>query len=219
MSVTAKKRVAVLISGRGSNMMALVEAASLPNYPAEIVAVVSNRPQAPGLVWARDQGLTTFALDHQEYPSRESFEAALHETLVGAGAELVACAGFMRLMSPKLVNRWHNAMINIHPSLLPAFKGLNTHERALAAGARITGCTVHVVRPKMDEGPILGQAAVSILDGDTPDRLAERVLAAEHRLYPQILSLFAADQYDIDEQVAHLKAEHDEGSMLFSPDL
>ena len=200
-------------------MMALVEAACRPGYPAEIVAVISNRPQAPGLAWARDRGRKTIALDHREYASRESFDDALHQSLVDAGAELVACAGFMRLMTPKLVDRWRNAMINIHPSLLPAFKGLNTHERALVAGARITGCTVHVVRPKMDEGPILGQAAVPILDGDTPDLLAERVLAAEHRLYPQILSLFAADQYDIDEQVARFKGKHEAGSTLFSPKL
>lgn len=219
MSNPAKKRVVVLISGRGSNMMALVEAACHPDYPADIVAVISNRPQAPGLAWARDQGLRTIALDHREYASRDSFDDALHHTLVDAGAELVACAGFMRLMTPKLVDRWRNAMINIHPSLLPAFKGLNTHERALAAGARITGCTVHVVRPKMDEGPILGQAAVPILDGDTPSLLAERVLAAEHRLYPQILSLFAADQFDIIEQVAHLREKSEAGSTLFSPKL
>jgi phosphoribosylglycinamide formyltransferase-1 len=219
MTVTTRKRVAILISGRGSNMMALVEAACMPSYPAEIVAVISNRPQAAGLTWARDQGLKTVSLDHRDYASRESFDEALHQKLIGTGAQLVACAGFMRLMSPKLVDRWHNAMINIHPSLLPSFKGLDTHKRALTAGARITGCTVHIVRPKMDEGPILGQAAVPVLDGDTPELLAERVLAAEHRLYPQILSLFAANQYNIDQDVAHLKAEYIEGSTLFSPEL
>ena len=218
-TATPKKRVAILISGRGSNMMTLVQAACAPDYPAEIVAVLSNRPKATGLIWARDQGIETISLDHQGFESRVCFDQALHEALEAAGAEIVACAGFMRLMTPKLVKRWHNRMVNIHPSLLPAFKGLNTHDRVLAAGVRITGCTVHVVRPEMDTGPILGQAAVPVFDGDTPEVLAERVLTAEHRLYPQILLLFAAERYDINQEVAHLKEGCADGSILLSPNL
>lgn len=213
----AKKPVAVLISGRGSNMMSLVEASRAPGYPAEIVGVISNRPAAPGIAWAREQGIETVALDHKTFPSRAAFDAALNSAIEDTGAEIVACAGFMRLMTPELVEKWHNRMINIHPALLPSFKGLDTHARALAAGVRIAGCTVHIVRPEMDTGPILGQAAVAVLDGDTPETLGRRVLAAEHRLYPYILSLFAAGAYDIDQDIARLKAGSANPAVLFSP--
>lgn len=212
-----KKRVAVLISGRGSNMMSLVEASRAPSYPAEIVVVISNRPDAPGLAWARDQGIDTVALDHKAYPSRASFDQALDAAIRQANADIVACAGFMRLMTNELVNRWHDRMINIHPALLPSFKGLDTHTRALAAGVRIAGCTVHVVRAKMDEGPILGQAAVPVHDDDTPDTLAARILDAEHRLYPYILSLFAAGAYDIGQDTARLTTASAMDAALFSP--
>jgi len=212
-----KKRVAVLISGRGSNMMSLVEAARAPGYPAEIVAVISNRPEAAGLAWARDQSINTVALDHKAYRSRAAFDQALDAAIRDAGADIVACAGFMRLMTCELVARWHNRMINIHPALLPSFKGLDTHARALAAGVRIAGCTVHVVRAEMDQGPILGQAAVPVHDIDTPETLARRVLTAEHRLYPLILSLFAADGYDVGQETARLKAASTNDSVLFSP--
>ncbi len=214
----ARKRVAVLISGRGSNMMSLVEASRAHDYPADIVSVISNRPDAPGLDWAGSQGMNTVALDHKAYTTRAAFDDALHAAIEDSDAEIVACAGFMRLMTPELVAKWHNRMLNIHPALLPSFKGLDTHARALAAGVRIAGCTVHIVRPEMDTGPILGQAAVPVIDGDTPDTLAQRILAAEHRLYPRILSLFAADAYDIHQDLAHLRAASLKTTMLFSPE-
>ncbi|MBU2583424.1 MAG: phosphoribosylglycinamide formyltransferase [Alphaproteobacteria bacterium] len=212
-----RKRVAVLISGRGSNMMSLVEASRALAYPAEIVTVISNRPAAPGLAWARAQGIETVALDHKAYPSRAAFDDALDAAIKATGADIVACAGFMRLMTKELVERWHNRMINIHPTLLPSFKGLDTHARALATGVRIAGCTVHIVRAEMDAGPILGQAAVPVLDADTPDTLARRILTAEHRLYPQVLSLFAAGAYDIHQDTARLKGASTNDAMLFSP--
>ncbi|MCH9809304.1 MAG: phosphoribosylglycinamide formyltransferase [Alphaproteobacteria bacterium] len=212
-----KKPVAILISGRGSNMMSLVEAADAEDYPARVVAVISNRPQAPGLAWASNRGIETIALDHKSFASRQAFDAALHDTIVGTQAKIVACAGFMRLMTPQLVEKWHNRMINIHPSLLPSFKGLDTHQRVIAAGVRITGCTVHVVRAQMDNGPILGQAAVPVADRDTPESLGRRVLTAEHRLYPQILAHFAADNYDISQDTATLKVDLPADKMLFSP--
>ena len=185
-----RKRVGILISGRGSNMVSLIEAARAPDFPAEIVCVVSNRPGAEGLQRARAAGVPAVAVDHTAHATREAFEAALDGELGRFGVELIACAGFMRMLSAAFVERWHDRMLNIHPSLLPAFQGLDTHARALAAGSRIAGCTVHVVRPAVDDGPIIAQAAVPVLAGDTPERLAERVLAAEHRLYPHALSLY-----------------------------
>ena len=190
--MTGKKRVGLLISGRGSNMRALVEAARAPGYPAEIAVVVSNRPEAAGLIWARDQGLPAIALDHKAYATREAFEEAMHDALVHHRVELVACCGFLRLMTADFVDVWRNRMLNIHPALLPSYKGLHTHERALADGVKIAGCTVHVVRPEMDAGPIIGQAAVPVLNDDTTETLAARVLAAEHQLYPAALALFAS---------------------------
>lgn len=192
-----KKRVGILISGRGSNMTALIEAARAPDYPAEIVCVVSNRPDAPGLKTAEAAGVPTQMIDHKTCASREAFESELDAAFLMYGAELVACAGFMRLMTPMFVTRWQDRMLNIHPSLLPAFKGLDTHTRVLAAGAKLTGCTVHIVRPDMDEGPIIAQAAVPVLDGDTPESLAARVLEAEHRLYPHALALYASGAVQI----------------------
>ncbi len=187
-----KKRVAVLISGRGSNMRALVAASQAPRYPAEIVTVISNRPDAPGLAWAKRNKLATVALDHKTYGSRQSFEQDLQKVLETADVELVALAGFMRLMTPGFVERWRDRMINIHPSLLPSFKGLHTHEQALEAGVKIAGCTVHFLRPAMDAGPIIAQAAVPVLDRDTPATLAARILAAEHVIYPSALALVAS---------------------------
>jgi len=187
-----KKRVAVLISGRGSNMMSLIAAAKLPDYPVEIVGVVSNRPEAQGLFKAAGEGLATRVVDHKSFESRAGFEAELDQALRAMGVDIVVCAGFMRLMSPAFVEAWHDRMLNIHPSLLPAFKGLDTHARALAAGVKVTGCTVHIVRPEVDSGPIIAQAAVAVLDGDTEETLSARVLEAEHLLYPHALSLFAS---------------------------
>lgn len=198
-SSVKKKRVAVLISGRGSNMQALVSAAKAPDYPAEIALVISNRPEAPGLEWAREQGLPTVALDHKRYESRAHFEGQLQSLLDLSQVDLIALAGFMRLMTPEFVARWHGRMINIHPSLLPAFKGLDTHAQALAAGVRVSGCTVHFVSAEMDAGPIIAQAAVPILCSDTEQELAARVLVAEHKLYPAALALVANDQASLRE--------------------
>ena len=184
MTNTAKKRTAVLISGRGSNMQALVEAARQPDYPAEIALVISNRPEAPGLAWAKEQGIPALALDHKRYENREHFEGQLTSMLSLSKIDLIALAGFMRLMTPAFVESWSGRMINIHPSLLPSFKGLHTHEQALEAGVKITGCTVHFVSAEMDAGPIIAQSAVPVLPGDTAAQLAARVLAAEHKLYP-----------------------------------
>jgi phosphoribosylglycinamide formyltransferase-1 len=187
-----KRRVAILISGRGSNMMALVEAARAVDYPAEVALVLSNRPQAAGLAWAREQGIATVALDHKAYATREAFEDAMQAALEAAHVDLIACAGFMRLMTGTFVSRWAGRMINIHPSLLPLYPGLHTHARAIADGVRIAGCTVHFVTAEMDAGPIIAQGAVPVLDTDDPDTLAERVLAVEHRIYPHALALVAS---------------------------
>ena len=195
--MTGKRRVAILISGRGSNMSALIDASRDPTYPAEIVAVISNRPDAKGLERAREAKIAAEAIDHKAFSSREDFEAALEARLEAHVVDLVALAGFMRLMTPSFVERWRGAMINIHPALLPAFKGLATHERALEAGVRIHGCTVHYVTPGMDEGPIIAQAAVPVLPGDTAERLAARVLEAEHRLYPAALARVARGEAPI----------------------
>jgi phosphoribosylglycinamide formyltransferase 1 len=199
-----KHRIGILISGRGSNMMALAEAMRAPDYPAEIALVISNRPDAAGLAWAKSNGFATSAIDHKAYATREAFEAAMQTVLMVHQCDLVVCCGFMRLMTPGFVTAWHNRMINIHPALLPAYKGLHTHERALADGVRIVGATVHVVRAEMDVGPIIAQAAVTVLDGDTPETLSARVLAAEHVLYPHALALFASGQVRVDGEVVRL---------------
>lgn len=217
--MTTKKRIAILISGRGSNMMSLAEAARAPDYPAKIVLVLSNRPGAAGLAWAKEQGLPVLALDHKRHASREAFEAEMTGAIEAAGAELVVLAGFMRLVTPGFVERWRDRLINIHPSLLPAFKGLHTHERALAEGVRIAGCTVHLVRAEMDTGPIIAQAAVPVLDGDTPETLAARVLAAEHKLYPHALALLARGAIRITDGRATIIGSGSGATALFSPPL
>jgi len=215
--MSTKKRTAILISGRGSNMQSLVEASRAPDYPAEIVLVASNRPEAPGIAWARAQGVRTAVVDHKHYPSRAAFEGALQAILDEHDVELVALAGFMRLMTPAFVEHWRDRMINIHPSLLPSFKGLHTHERAIAAGVKIAGCTVHFVRPEMDEGPIIAQAAVPVLVDDNPDTLAARVLAVEHRVYPAALRLVAAGQAHGDCEKVTINQHSGEMNSLFSP--
>ena len=186
-----RKRIAVLISGRGSNMQALVKASTNPDYPADIVLVLSNRPDAGGLMFARDHNIPTVTIDHKQFSGRENFDSAIHEALQKHAIELVACAGFMRIMSPVLIVPWRGRMLNIHPSLLPAYKGLHTHERALADGARIHGASVHFVSEELDGGPVIAQAAVPVLPGDTADILRDRVLAAEHPLYVKALALVA----------------------------
>jgi phosphoribosylglycinamide formyltransferase 1 len=187
-----KKRVAVLISGRGSNMTALIEAAKAQDYPAEIVLVVSNRPGASGLARARDAGIKTALVDHAAFDGdREAFERALEAELDAQRIDLICLAGFMRLLSPWFVTRWNGRMLNIHPALLPQFKGLHTHRRALEAGVKRHGATVHFVVPEMDSGPIVVQEEVPVIDGDTEETLAARVLEVEHRIYPQALRLVA----------------------------
>jgi phosphoribosylglycinamide formyltransferase-1 len=184
-----KTPVGILISGRGSNMEALIAAARDPAFPARIALVLSNRPDAAGLATARLAGIPAEAIDHRTFGGdRAAHEAALHERLIAAGVGIVCLAGYMRLLTPYLVDAWSERMLNIHPSLLPAFTGLHTHARALAAGVKLHGCTVHLVTHDMDEGPILAQAAVPVLDGDTEDRLAGRVLRQEHALYPAALA-------------------------------
>lgn len=179
-----KTKAAIFISGRGSNMMALVEAAKAPDFPAEFVLVVSNDPAASGLEWAAAHGLKTFALDHKSFgKDREAHERLIDAELRGNGVEFICLAGYMRVLTPWLVQQWAGKMINIHPALLPDFKGLHTHERALAAGVLEHGATIHWVTPGVDEGEIIAQARVPVLEGDTADMLATRVLAEEHRLY------------------------------------
>jgi phosphoribosylglycinamide formyltransferase-1 len=184
----SRKRVAVLISGRGSNMTALIEAAEAEDYPAEIALVLSNMPDAPGLARARASGIATVVVDHRPFgKDREAFERAVDEVLTAYRIDIVCLAGFMRLLTPWLVTRWSGRLINIHPALLPEFKGLDTHRRALEAKAKRHGATVHFVVPEMDAGPIIAQASVAVLNGDTEKTLAQRVLEIEHRLYPQAL--------------------------------
>ncbi len=188
----SRKRVAVLISGRGSNMVSLIEAARAPDYPAEIVLVIANKPQAGGLERAKAAGIATSVIEHRAYPTRDAFDAAMQAELERAQIDIVCLAGFLRLLTPGFVNRWHGRMLNIHPALLPSFKGLDTHARALAAGVRIHGCTVHFVVPEMDAGPIIAQAAVPVADDDTEATLSARVLAQEHVIYPLALMRVAS---------------------------
>jgi phosphoribosylglycinamide formyltransferase 1 len=186
--VAPRRRVAILISGRGSNMDALLRAASRADYPAEIALVLANEPAAPGLLRAAAAGIATACVDHRGYGGdRAAHEAVLDATLRAHGADLVCLAGYMRRLTPRLVDAWAGRMLNIHPSLLPAFPGLDTHGRALAAGVKLHGCTVHLVTEEVDGGPIVAQAAVPVLPDDTAEALAARVLAQEHRLYPAAL--------------------------------
>jgi len=186
-----RKRVVVFISGGGSNMMALVEAAKAEDFPAEIVGVISDNANAGGLAKAAAEGIPTFAFVRKEYASKEAHEAAIFEALDRLSPDILCLAGYMRLLSATFIRRYEGRMINIHPSLLPLFPGLHTHQRAIDAGMRISGCTVHFVTEGMDEGPVIGQAAVPVFSNDTADSLAARVLTVEHQLYPQALRLFA----------------------------
>ena len=196
----ARKRVAVLISGRGSNLAALIAATKDAHYPAEIALVVSNRADAAGLARARADAIPTEIVDQAQYgKDREGFERALHAVLQQHRIDIVCLAGFMRVLSPWFVGQWRDRMLNIHPALLPAFKGLHTHERVLAAGVKTHGASVHFVVPELDAGPVLAQEAVPVLDGDTPQTLAARVLEAEHRIYPLALALLAAGRVRIVE--------------------
>lgn len=188
----ARRRVAVLISGRGSNLQALLKSAQDPAYPAEIALVISNRADAQGLARAQEYGVATTVIDHKGFATRDDFDATLTEELRRAQIDLICLAGFMRVLSAGFIAAWPDRILNIHPSLLPAFRGLNVQAQALAAGVKISGCTVHIVRPALDDGPIIAQAAVPVLPGDDVEKLTARILAAEHQLYPAALALFAS---------------------------
>ena len=191
MPIMAKCKVGVLISGRGSNMAALIAAARAADYPAEIACVIANKADAGGLAVAAADHIPTHVVSHRDYNAREDFEIAIDAVLRQHDVDLVVLAGFMRVLTPTLINRWPDRMINIHPSLLPAFQGLHTHERAIDAGCKVAGCTVHIVRAELDNGPILAQATVPVLEDDTPDSLAARILVEEHRLLPMCVAALA----------------------------
>lgn len=215
----ARKRTAILISGRGSNMQSLVRAMAEPGFPAEPAVVVSNRPEALGLSWAQDQGIPAVAIDHRQFATRMAFEARLHQTLLDYAAELICNAGFMRLLTGGFVDRWRDRQLNIHPSLLPALPGLDTHERAIDQGLMIHGCTVHFVRLEMDTGPIVAQAAVRVMPDDTAETLAARVLEQEHVIYPHALRLVASGKVRIENDRAIVSAHAAAGPALISPPL
>src|ERR1700732_2616438 len=197
-----KRRVAILISGRGSNMAALIEAARLADFPAEIVVVISNRADAGGLEKARQSGIAAVTIESQPFgKDRAAFEAVLQSALDQHGIDLICLGGFMRLLTAEFVQRWFGRLLNIHPSLLPSFPGLEPQAQALRAGVKISGATVHFVIPETDAGPILMQGAVAVRDDDTPDTLAARILAIEHRIYPQALRLLAGGQIRLEGDV------------------
>ena len=212
-------RVAVLISGRGSNMQALVESCRKANAPAEVVLVISNVPQAAGMDYAENSGVPTALINHRDYMSREAFESAICTRLDETQIDLVCLAGFMRLLTPRFVKQWHDRLINIHPSLLPAYKGLDTHKRVIADGVRITGCTVHFVRSKMDEGPIIIQAAVPVAPCDDAQTLAVRVLAAEHYCYPIAMRMIAEARVNVIDEVVLIEGVHTSASRLVNPEI
>jgi phosphoribosylglycinamide formyltransferase-1 len=219
-SEMAKRRVAILISGRGSNMTALIEAATAKDFPAEIVLVVSNIANAGGLAKASDAGVQTATVASKPFgKNREAFERALHDALVAHKIELICLAGFMRLLTPWFVKQWEGRMLNIHPALLPSYKGLDTHERALADGVKIHGATVHFVVPEMDSGPIVMQGAVAVLSDDTPDTLAKRVLGVEHRIYPDALRLVASGSTRLSNGICRTNASGSPDDMLIVPSI
>ncbi len=203
----AMLKVVILISGRGSNMQALVRASQHPGFPAQIVGVVSNRPDAAGLVWAKEQGLHTEILDHKAFAAREDFDRALNEKILALGAQFICLAGFMRLLSPWFCDQWHDRIVNIHPSLLPAFPGLHVQQQALDYGARFSGCTVHFLRSAMDCGPIIIQAAVPVAQNDTADSLAARILEQEHIVYPIALRWIAEGRVNVHNERCFIAQE------------
>jgi phosphoribosylglycinamide formyltransferase-1 len=212
-----RRNTAIFISGRGSNMEALIAAAQSPDYPAEIALVISNRSDAAGLKIARRHRVPTKAIDHRRFETREAFEAEIGKALEAADIDLICLAGFMRLLTEGFVKHWEDRLVNIHPSLLPSFRGIDTHARALAAGVKIAGCTVHFVRPEMDAGPIIAQAAVAVLPDDTAETLAARVLEAEHRIYPMAVRLVASDRARVVGGRVVVEARGGKGAALFSP--
>jgi phosphoribosylglycinamide formyltransferase 1 len=215
MAAAQKTRVAILISGRGSNMVALLEAARRPDFPAEIVLVLSNRPDAAGLANAAAAGIPTQAIDHTAFADRAGFDAALDAALQAADIDLVCLAGFMRILTPDFVASWAGRMLNIHPSLLPLFKGTHTHRQALEAGVRLHGCTVHFVVPELDAGPIVAQAAIPVRQDDDPESLADRVIVQERQLYPAVLALVAGGRARLQDGRVVIDADAPDG-VLFS---
>lgn len=207
------KSAVILISGRGSNMRSIVEART----GLMVKAVIANRPDAQGLEWARSQGIATQVVDHQAFASREAFEAALGDAIEALGPDLVLLAGFMRIFTPSFIARFPRRILNIHPSLLPSFTGLHTHRQALQAGVKLHGCTVHVVTPSLDAGPVVIQAAVPVLAGDTEDSLAARVLAAEHRIYPQAVRWFVEDRIEFTGDVVQVRGSGVSSDCIVSP--
>lgn len=213
----APLKVGVLISGRGSNLQALIEACRDPTANARIVLVLSNKADAGGLERAAEAGIPAAVVDHKAYGDRAGFDAELDRRLKAAGVELVCLAGFMRILTDGFIAAWRDRMINIHPSLLPAYRGLDTHARALADGVRLAGCTVHYVRPELDSGPIILQAAVPVAAGDTPESLAARVLAAEHRAYPLALRLIATGRARVEGEKVVLDGEALPETFIMNP--
>ena len=214
----ARKRIAILISGRGSNMAALIDAASERSYPAEIALVLSNIPDAGGLAIAQSKKIKTEVVDHKRFgKDRDGFEREVQMILDSNKIDYVCLAGFMRLLTPAFVSHWHGRMLNIHPALLPSFKGLDTHERALAEGVRIHGATVHFVVPEMDSGPIIVQAAVTVMSDDTPQSLAARVIQAEHRIYPLALRWLCEGKLKIVDGRCVIDGASDIDGLLVSP--
>lgn len=213
----AMLKIAVPISGRGTNLQALIDACAATDFPAAITAVISNEPDAYGLKRARKADIPVAVINHRAFASREAFDAALTEAIEAAGADLVCLAGFMRLVTDAFVHRWRNRLINIHPSLLPAFRGLNTHMRAIEAGVRFAGCTVQFVRTEMDAGPIIVQAAVAVRPDDTEQSLAQRVLDAEHRIYPLAVRLIAEGRVRVVNEVVHVDDAAAPDAMLLNP--
>lgn len=213
----AKLKIAVFISGRGSNLQALIDACREPDYPAEIGLVLSNVEGAAGLDRARRADLPTCVIDHKDFGDRKDFEDALLGEIGRAEVGLVCLAGFMRLLGNRLLRPWHNRVVNIHPSLLPSFKGVHVHEQVIESGARLSGCTVHFVRPAMDNGPIIIQAAVPVLHGDTPETLATRVLAQEHRIYPMAVRYIAEGRLRIVAERVIIDGAPSEDAALCNP--
>jgi phosphoribosylglycinamide formyltransferase-1 len=213
------KKTVILISGRGSNMEALIAARDCGTLPVDIAAVISNRPDAAGLATAAAAGIAVRCIDHKAFAGRDAFDAALAGCIDGFAPDLVVLAGFMRILSDGFVHHYAGRLMNIHPSLLPAFPGLHTHRRALAEGVRIHGCTVHFVTPTLDHGPVIIQAAVPVLDSDDEATLAARVLRQEHRIYPQAVRWFAEDRLRLDGGRVRLAAEPSAGGVLVAPEV
>jgi len=211
----ARKKLAVLISGRGSNLQSLIDACRAPDFPAEIALVLSNAAGVQGLARAEKAGIPTVVVSHKDYPDRPTFEEAVHAEISKVEPDLVCLAGFMRILTDGFIKLWANRLINIHPSLLPAFRGLHTHERVLEAGVRFAGCTIHFVRPAMDDGPIIAQAAVPVRPDDTPETLGARVLEQEHRIYPLAVRLICEDRVRVvDERVIVEDAQPPQGALI-----